>query len=72
MHEYIVRRSADYSTYLDVEEKAALQDTIMSLVSLGRGITVVSAAWTAIKVPGLVLRPLTARAVQRGLVIGER
>ena len=62
VHDYIVRRCADYSTYPDVEEKAALQDTLMNLVSLGQGITLVSAAWTAVKVPGLVLRPLTAQA----------
>ncbi|WCM27381.1 LysR family transcriptional regulator [Sphingomonas sp. QA11] len=62
VHDYIVRRSADFSTYPDVEEKAAFQETLMNLVSLGQGITLVSAAWTAIKVPGLVLRPLTARA----------
>ena len=62
VHDYIVRRCADYSTYPDVVEKAALQDTLMNLVSLGQGITLVSAAWTAVKVPGLALRPLTARA----------
>lgn len=61
-HDYIVRRSAGYSTHPKVEEKVALQDTLMNLVSLGQGITLVSAAWTAVKVPGLVLRPLTARA----------
>lgn len=60
VHDYIVRRSADYSTYPDVEEKAALQDTLMNLVGLGQGITLVSAAWTAVKVPGVVLRPLSA------------
>ncbi len=62
VHDYIVRRSADYSTYPDVEVKAAQQETLMNLVSLGQGITLVASAWTAIKVPGLVLRPLTARA----------
>lgn len=62
MHDYIVRRSADYGSYPDVEEKVALPDTLMNLVSLGQGITLISAAWTAVKVPGLVLRPLTARA----------
>lgn len=62
VHDYIVRRAADYSTYPDVEEKAVLQDTLMNLVSLGQGITLVSAAWTAVKLPGLVLRPLTDRA----------
>lgn len=62
VHDYIVRRSADYSTYPDIEDKLALQETLMNLVSLGQGITLVSAAWTAMNVPGLVLRPLTARA----------
>jgi len=58
---YIVRRAADYSTYPRVEQKNAFQDTLMNLVSLGQGITLVSAAWSAVSVPGLVLRPLTAR-----------
>lgn len=62
VHDYIVRRSADYSTYPDIEDKVTLQDTLMNLVSLGQGITLVSAAWTAVNVPGLVLRPLTDRA----------
>jgi len=62
VHDYIVRRSADYSTYPDIEDKLALQDTLMNLVSLGQGITLVSAAWTAVNVPSLVLRPLTDQA----------
>lgn len=62
VHDYIVRRAADYSTYPNIEDKLALQDTLMNLVSLGQGITLVSAGWTAVNVPGLVLRPLTAPA----------
>jgi DNA-binding transcriptional LysR family regulator len=62
VHHYIIWRSADYSNYPDVEEKAARQDTLMNLVGLGQGITLVSAAWTAVKVPGLVLRPLAVDA----------
>ena len=62
VYDYIVRRSADYSSYPEIEEKEALQDTLMNLVSLGQGITLVSAAWTSVRVPGLVLRPLTAEA----------
>ena len=62
VHDYIVRRSGDYNTFPQVEERATLQDTLMNLVSLGQGITLVLAAWTAVKVPGLVLRPLTAQA----------
>lgn len=59
VHDYIVRRAADYSTYPEIEQKASFQDNLMNLVSLGEGITLVSAAWTAVKLPGLVLRPLT-------------
>lgn len=60
VHSYIMRRSADFSTYPNIEEKAVLQDTLMNLVALGQGITLVSAAWNSVAVPGLVLRPLTA------------
>jgi DNA-binding transcriptional LysR family regulator len=58
VHDYIVRRAADYSTYPDVSHKAVAQETLMHLVGLGQGITLVSAAWTAVKLPDLVLRPL--------------
>lgn len=58
VHDYIVRRAADYSTYPEITQKASFQDNLMNLVSLGEGITLVSAAWTAVKLPGLVLRPL--------------
>lgn len=62
VHDYIVRRLADHSAHPFVEEKAASQETLMNLVSLGQGITFVSEAWTAVRVPGLVLRPLATRA----------
>lgn len=62
VHDYIVRRAADYSTYPQVEHKAVLQGTLMNLVGLGQGITLVSAAWTAVRLPDLVLRPLTDEA----------
>lgn len=62
VHDYIVRRSAGNGTYPKIIEIAAAQDTVMNLVGLGQGITLVSAACVAIKVPGLVLRALTSRA----------
>lgn len=60
VHDYIVRRVADYSTYPCVEHKPCNQDTLMNLVALGQGLTLVSAAWGQVKVPDLALRPLTA------------
>lgn len=60
VHDYIVRRVADYSTYPRVEHKPCTQETLMSLVALGQGITLVSSVWTEVRRPGLVFRPLTA------------
>lgn len=59
VHDYIVRRGADYSTYPEVLYKAVVWETLMNLVGLGQGITFVSAAWLDVKLPDLVLRPLT-------------
>ncbi len=59
VHDYIVRRAADYSTYPEVLYKAVVQETLMNLVGLGQGITLVSAAWVDVKLPDLVLRPLS-------------
>lgn len=58
VHEYIIRRAAEYSTYPDVLYKAVVQETLMNLVSLGQGITLASAAWAEVTFPDLVLRPL--------------
>jgi len=58
VHDYIIRRAADYSSYPEVLYKAVVQETLMNLVGLGQGITLVSAAWADVKLPDLVLRPL--------------
>ncbi|SEA57428.1 LysR family transcriptional regulator [Pelagibacterium halotolerans] len=58
VHDYIIRRTADYSTNTEILYKAVAQETLMNLVGLGQGITLVSAAWAGIKLPELVLRPL--------------
>lgn len=59
VHDYITRRIADYSTYPKIAIKDVNRETLLNLVSLGQGITLVSAAWSHVKFPGLVLRPLT-------------
>ena len=64
MHDYIIRRAADYSTYPEVMFKAVVQETLMNLVGLRQGITLVSAAWVDVKLPHLVLRPLTCMSVR--------
>lgn len=60
VRDYIVRRVSDYSTYPTVEYRKAVQETLMHVVALGRGITLVSEAWTDMTVPDLVLIPLSS------------
>ncbi len=60
VREFISRRAKEYGFDPDVEVQPAVQETLMNLVALGLGITVVSAAWAAVRVPGLVFRPLNA------------
>lgn len=59
VHDYITRRTANYSTYPEIEIKDVNRETLLNLVSLGQGITLVSAAWSCVKFPNLVLRPLS-------------
>ena len=60
VHDYIVRRIADYSTYPDVTYRQVTVETLMHLVAIGEGITLVSEGWTSMSYPGLALRPLVA------------
>ncbi|QLH16391.1 LysR family substrate-binding domain-containing protein [Paracoccus pantotrophus] len=60
VHDYIIRRIADYSTYPDIGFRPVLLETLMHMVAMGEGITLVSEGWTRITCPDLVLRPLTA------------
>lgn len=60
VREFIARRASESGIAPEIEVQPAVQETLMNLVALGLGITVVSAAWAAVRVPGLVLRPLSA------------
>ncbi|MGQ3671998.1 LysR family transcriptional regulator [Xanthobacter sp. TB0136] len=61
VHDYIVRRVADYSSYPDVTYHHVTEETLMHMVAIGEGITLVSEGWTSMVYPDLVLCPLTAR-----------
>lgn len=60
VHDYIVRRIADYSTYPDVIYRHVTVETLMHMVAIGEGITLVSEGWTSMVHADLALRPLTA------------
>lgn len=60
VHDYIVRRIADYSTYPDVTYRRVNVETLMHMVAIGEGITLVSEGWSSMCFPDLTLRPLVA------------
>lgn len=60
VHDYIVRRVADYSAYPEVSYRPVNAETLMHMVAIGEGITLVSEGWTNMTYPDLALRPLTA------------
>lgn len=60
VRDFIVRRVADYSTYPQVQVEAVTQATLMHMVELREGVTVVSEGWTSLPYPDLVLKPLVA------------
>ncbi len=61
VHAYIIRRLADYSTYPEVLYHDVSTETLIHMVALGEGITLVSEGWTDTTYQNLVLRPLTAK-----------
>ncbi len=61
VHDYIIRRVADYSTYPDVTYRHVTVETLMHMVAIGEGITLVSEGWTSMAHADLALRPLTAQ-----------
>ncbi|MGE0503420.1 MAG: LysR family transcriptional regulator [Rhizobiaceae bacterium] len=58
VHDYIIRRAADYSNYPKVTAIAVAQETLLNLVSLGQGVAIVLESRAAAKPPGLVFLPL--------------
>ncbi|MGF3021891.1 LysR family transcriptional regulator [Methylobacterium aquaticum] len=58
VHDYIIRRVADYGTYPTVLRCPAHQETLMHLVAMGTQITLVSEGWTKVGIPDVVFRPL--------------
>lgn len=59
VHDYIIRRAADYSTYPKVTAIAVAQETLLNLVALGQGLTIVLESRATAIPTGLAFLPLT-------------
>lgn len=60
VHDYVVRRCAGRNAYPAVEYCEAGQETLMHMVAMGRGMTLVAEAWRDMLIPGLALVPLVS------------
>ena len=62
VYEYIRNRAAVSYIHIDITCKSVAQETLMNLVAMGYGITMIAAPWAAMKLPDLLLRPLASPA----------
>ena len=58
VHDYLVQRLAGLSHHPKVETQHVSRDNLLSLVAVGRGLTLTSEATTVAKFPGVVYRPV--------------
>lgn len=58
IHDYIVQRLADLGRHPEIHTHYVGRDNLLSLVAIGRGVTVMSEAGTAARFPGIVYRRL--------------
>ena len=58
IYDYLVRKLADLSCHPDIHVQSVSRDNLLSLVAIGRGLTVVSEAMTVTTHPGVVFRPI--------------
>lgn len=58
IHDYLVQRLADLGRHPEIHTQYVGRDNLLSLVAIGRGLTVMSEAGTAAQFPGTVYRQL--------------
>lgn len=58
IHDYLVQRLADLGRHPEIHTHYVGRDNLLSLVAIGRGLTVMSEAGTAAQLPGIVYRRL--------------
>lgn len=58
IHDYLVRRLADLGHHPEIHAQRVGRDNLLSLVAVGRGLTLTSEATTVAKIPGVSYRPV--------------
>lgn len=63
IHDYLLKRLSELGRYPEVHRQNVGRDNLMSLVAIGRGLTLTSEATTSIAVHGLVYRPIESETL---------
>ncbi|MDF0601636.1 LysR family transcriptional regulator [Psychromarinibacter sp. C21-152] len=63
IHNYLVNRLVDFGNHPEVEVQRVSRDNLLSLVAVGRGLTLTSEATTLAQVPGVTYRPISGEAL---------
>lgn len=58
IHDYLVQRLADLGHHPEIHAQCIGRDNLLSLVALGRGLTLTSEATTVAQIPGITYRPV--------------
>lgn len=58
IHDYLVQRLADLGQHPEIHPQYVGRDNILSLVAVGRGLTLTSEATTVAQIPGITYRPI--------------
>lgn len=63
IHDYLVQRLADLGRHPEIQAQYVGRDNLLSLVAIGRGLTVMSEAGTAARFPGVAYRPIVSEVL---------
>lgn len=63
IHDFLVQRLADLGRHPQIERQCVGRDNLLAAVSIGHGLTLTSEATTALKMPGIVFRPIAGEVL---------
>lgn len=68
IHDYLASHLADLGHHPDIQSQQVGRDNILSLVAVGRGLTLTSEATTVAQFPGVIYRPLAGEVLPFSMV----
>jgi hypothetical protein len=72
IQDYIIRGLAELGRHPDVEQLAVQRETLLALVGLGRGLSLVAEAEAGVVYPGVIFLPLDHKEIPFSFVWSEQ